>query len=85
MAKVPVLKLQDEFTDAENRYSYPTTCLGYVVLGDETTKIQLILGTGAPSTNYNDAPYGSIYWDLTNYELYIKDAAASWGKITIVT
>jgi hypothetical protein len=85
MAQVPVLKIQDEFPDAENRNTYPTTCLGYLVLGDDTTKIHLILGTGAPSTNYNNAPYGSLYWDLTNYAIYIKDAATSWGSLDITT
>ncbi len=81
MAQVPILKLQDEFPDPGNNFTFPTTCLGYVVLGDATTKINLILGTGDPSTNYNNAPLGSLYIDLTAYKLYIMTAAATWTVV----
>ena len=81
MAKVPVLKLQDEYADAENRFSYPTTCLGYVVLGDETTSIHVILGSAAPSTNYNNAPNGSLFVEMTNFVLYIKTGASTWTVV----
>lgn len=79
MAQVNVLKFQDEFPDAENRQSYPTTCQGYAVLGNDTYKIHIIVGTGAPSTDYNNAPLGSLYIksDAT-VDLYIKTAATSW-------
>lgn len=38
----------------------------------------LITGTGAPSTNFNNADNGSLYIDYTNFKLYIKTAAATW-------
>lgn len=82
---VPVLKVQDEFADDANFFQYPDTCLGYMVIGDGTTKIHLILGGGAPSTDYNNAPFGSLYIDITNKTMSIKDAATSWGAFDITT
>ncbi len=40
-----------------------------------------IFAAGAPSTNFNDAPLGSHYTDITNYVIYILTAAATWTKI----
>lgn len=40
-----------------------------------------IYGAGAPSTDFNDAPNGSLYTDTTNYKLYIKTAAATWTVV----
>lgn len=79
MAKVPILKFQDEFADPNNNFSYPTTCLGYAVIGNDTTKIHFIVGTGAPGTDYNNAPLGSLYikTDATP-GLYQKTAASTW-------
>lgn len=34
--------------------------------------------TGAPSTDFNSAALGSLYTDITNYDLYIMTAAATW-------
>lgn len=81
MAKVPIFKMQDDFADAENRFSYPTTCQGYTIWGDDTNKVHLIRGTGAPGTDYNNAPNGSEYTDMTNLVKYIKTAAATWTKL----
>jgi hypothetical protein len=40
-----------------------------------------IYGAGAPSTDFNDAPLGSMYTDTTNYKLYIMTAAATWTVV----
>ena len=83
MAQIPILKLQDEFPDPGNRNTYPTTCLGYVVLGDETTKIHIIVGSADPSTNYNNAPLGSLF--ICNgagaVKLYIHTVVGTWTVV----
>lgn len=83
MAQIPILKVQDEFPDPGNKYTFPTTCLGYFALGDETTKILVILGSAAPSTNYDNAPLGSLFILTTagSVKLYIYTAASTWTVV----
>lgn len=83
---VPVFKVQDEFSDAENKYSFPTTCVGYFQVGglknDNTTfAILQVYGTGAPGNDYDNAPNGSLYTDMTAYKLYIKTGDTAWTVV----
>lgn len=34
--------------------------------------------TAAPGSDFDDAPEGSTYIDMTNYKEYIKTAASTW-------
>lgn len=88
---IPVFKWMDEEADTENKYDLPTTCLGYAALGGRNadgtlTKILFIVGDGAPSTDYNNAPVNSFYLDKTNHVLYLKDdTGANWATISSTT
>lgn len=78
---ISALKIQDEFADDSNAFQYPTTCQGYTVWGNESSKTHLIRGTGAPSTDYNNAPNGSLYIDMTAFKIYIKTASSTWTVV----
>ena len=73
-----ILKVQDEFADPENKFSYPSTCYGYMVIGNEDYNIHFILGTGGPGSSYNAAPLGSQYTNVATVTHYVKTGATSW-------
>ena len=49
---------------------------------DRVKNFYLIWGSGAPSTDYDTAPAGSIYIDFTNAEGYVKKATTGWTQMT---
>lgn len=57
--------------------SFPSTT-DYTRFKGKNSDFMILAGTGAPSTNHNNAPNGSLYHDYTNLKWYIKTAAASW-------
>lgn len=70
---------------AEAGYAFPATAVWAELAGSDQNgterSIMFILGTGAPSTNYNNAPNGSLYVDYTNLKLHIKTAASTWTVV----
>ena len=71
-------------------YGYPTGAQAFVIthigvgqtLADGKTKdaeTHRIYGSGAPSTNYANAPNGSEYIDYTNAAIYIKTGKPGSG------
>jgi len=73
-----IFKVQDEGIDTENGFGYPTTCVGFFIIGDKDNKFHMIYGTAAPSTNYNNAPTGSLFMLTGTGVLYCKTGASTW-------
>lgn len=46
---------------------------------DKSKEFYLIFGDGAPGSDYDTAPAGSIYVDYTNSALYVSDGAGTWA------
>lgn len=78
------INLQQDSVDSgvEAGLAFPATAAWVKLSGADQNgterSIYLIFGTGAPSTNYNNASEGSLYVDYTNYKLHIKTAASTW-------
>ncbi len=72
----------------EKRSDYDATGTAYFIRftsADGAKDFWIIFGSGAPSTNYNDAPLDSIYIDTTAHMIYYHTAAATWAEIGDVT
>lgn len=61
----PITRAPDEV------YSYPATAL-VLIFQNELYEMHFIWYTAAPSTNFDNAPNGSYFWDGTNFNFYIK-------------
>lgn len=81
------LQFQQESVDSgqENGLAFPATAAWVKVAGADQNGTErsfyIILGTGAPSTNYNNASNGSLYLDYTNLKWYTKTADTSWTVV----
>jgi len=67
----------------QTAYSYPATTYGYAVTGSTdagTWSYHVLHGTGAPSSDHDNAPNGSVYFDYTNKTSYVKAGAPGSGK-----
>jgi hypothetical protein len=71
------IRHQENDPNVDSGYSFPSTS-DYLEIKGPTHAILLILGTGAPSTDHNNAANGSLYIDMTNFTLYRKTAASTW-------
>lgn len=49
---------------------------------DKSKQFYILFGSGAPSTDYDTAPAGSVYFDYTNAEGYVKKATSGWTQMT---
>jgi hypothetical protein len=45
---------------------------------DKGKQFYLLWGSGAPGTDYDTAPAGSMYFDYTNATVNIKKVASGW-------
>lgn len=78
---VPHVRLSD--------YGYPSTGTVLVeVLQGDGYEIHKICHNAAPSTDFDNAPNGSEYWDGTNFKLYRKSgtlgkADGTWKEETL--
>ena len=56
----------------------------FAILQDtEGNKIYHIIGEGAPDASYSGAPICSMYYDITNGDIYLNhDGADNWDKTT---
>ena len=59
------------------------TVYGLKLESDVRDKIFWILwGSGAPGTDYDTAPAGSLYFDFTNSQGYVKNVSTNWTQMT---
>ena len=66
----------------QEEYGYPSTADVAVFDGDNNGHVHVIVDTVDPnaSSNYDKAPFGSLYIrkDSTNSKIFIKNASTSW-------
>jgi len=71
----------------ENRTKYEGTGTIYVLKMESEDKAyswDWIWYAGAPSTNFTAAPVGSMFFDITNGNAYLKeDTADTWTDLTV--
>lgn len=85
------IQMQQDSVDSgqEAGLAFPATAAWVKLSGADQNGTErstyLIFGTGAPSTNYNNATNGSLYQDYTNLKWYVKTADTSWTVIGSVT
>lgn len=83
---MPAPFFSDSVALSSSGYNFPAASWILPIKGGPNSSgtqldVMLIWGAGAPSTNYNNAPNGSLYTDMTNFKLYIKTASATWTVV----
>ena len=70
-----------DFPDGAQALAFTHPGAGSTLADGKTKDAQTltIWGSGAPSTNYNNAPNGSVYIDYTNAAIYIKTGKPGSG------
>lgn len=79
----------DALSFGTSGYNYPTTAyvLPFVGLNGAGTALSfhMIWSIAAPGSDFNNAPNGSLLFDMTNFKAYLKTAASTWTVIGSVT
>lgn len=78
---------QDPIAFGTSGYNYPAAAWVDVFTGRNGSGALLVHhhiyyeGTPASDSDFNNAPNGSYFTDLTNFKLYIKTAASTWTVV----
>lgn len=78
---------QDPIAMGSSGYNYPAGAWVMVLTGRNGSGSLLTLhhifyeGTPASDSDFNNAPNGSHFTDLTNFKDYIKTAASTWTVV----
>lgn len=86
MANIAYWQMQEHDPSRDSsHFNFPSTT-DYVPLKGPNHEILFLMGSGAPSTDHNNAPQGSLYMDKTNNVLYLKDGTgANWASVDVTT
>lgn len=78
---------QEYDVNLDAHYGFPSTSDWILFKGETDANSYLFIrGVGAPGANHNNAPLGSIYVDVTNLTMHMKDATgANWSTFTQTT
>ena len=87
---MPRLYIQQQEYDVnlDAHYGFPSTSSWLLIKdsGVAANNMLLIIGVAAPGSDHNNAPVGSLYIDITNLTMGLKDATgANWSTFDQTT